>query len=333
MLSGQDDVRVKSNSTGLFLRSTNSMTLTELRYIVAVARERHFGRAAQACFVSQPTLSVGIKKIEEELGISIFERGSGEITLTPVGEQIVSQAARTLDEAAAIKTIAQQSGDPLAYPLRLGAIYTIGPYLLPMILPIMRELAPNMQLLIQESYTASLREQLKQGKLDVAILSLPFEEPGMVTQALYDEPFQVAMPANHPWQRRNAIPPEDLGQEPVLLLGAGNCFRDQVLQVCPSLARGATANGMQQTLEGSSLETIRYMVASGVGMTIMPCTAANMAREENAMLCFRPFTQPTPKRRVVLVWRKSFTRPEAIETLRKAILQANLPCVERLDSE
>jgi LysR family hydrogen peroxide-inducible transcriptional activator len=306
------------------------MTLTELRYIVAVARERHFGRAAQACFVSQPTLSVGIKKIEEELGISIFERGSNEISLTPVGEQVVAQAARTLDEASSIKTIAQQSGDPLGYPLRLGAIYTIGPYLLPSILPIMRETAPKMQLLIQESYTASLREQLKQGKLDVAILSLPFEEPGMVVQPIFDEPFQVAMPAGHPWESRAAIPPEDLSQEPILLLGAGNCFRDQVLQVCPSLARSSSANGMQQTLEGSSLETIRYMVASGVGMTILPLTATNPNREENSMLRFRPFTQPTPKRRMALAYRKSFTRPQAIEVLRQAILQALPEGVEKL---
>ena len=308
------------------------MTLTELRYIVAVARERHFGRAAQACFVSQPTLSVGIKKIEEELGITIFERGSNEVTLTPVGEQIASQAARTLDEAATIKTIAQESGDPLGHPLRLGAIYTIGPYLLPLMLPALRAMAPNMQLLIEESYTASLREQLKQGKLDVAILSLPFEEPGMVIQPLYDEPFQVAMPAGHPWESLAAIPPDDLGKEPVLLLGAGNCFRDQVLQVCPSLARSATANGMQQTLEGSSLETIRYMVASGVGMTILPCTATSISREENSMLRFRPFTAPSPKRRVALVWRKSFTRPQAVEAIRQAILRAIPACVEPVDA-
>jgi LysR family hydrogen peroxide-inducible transcriptional activator len=306
------------------------MTLTELRYIVAVARERHFGRAAQACFVSQPTLSVGIKKIEEELGITIFERGSNEITLTPVGEQVVAQAARTLDEAATIKAIAQQSGDPLGYPLRLGAIYTIGPYLLPLILPILREFAPNMQLLIQESYTASLREQLKQGKLDVAIISLPFEEPGTIIRPLYDEPFEVAMPAGHAWEARKEIDPDDLGQEPVLLLGAGNCFRDQVLQVCPNLARSSTANGMQQTLEGSSLETIRYMVASGVGMTILPFTATNPSREENSMLRFRPFTRPSPKRRIALAYRKSFTRPQAIETLRQAILQAVPEGVEKI---
>jgi LysR family hydrogen peroxide-inducible transcriptional activator len=309
------------------------MTLTELRYIVAVARERHFGRAAQACFVSQPTLSVGIKKIEEELGVMIFERGSNEITLTHVGEEIVAQAARTLENAAAIKTIAQQSGDPLSHPLRLGAIYTIGPYLLPTILPILRASAPNMQLLIQESYTASLREQLKQGKLDVAILSLPFEEPGMVIRPIYDEPFQVAVPLNHAWRDRAAIPPQDLGNEPVLLLGSGNCFRDQVLQVCPALARGTSASGMQQTLEGSSLETIRYMVASGVGMTILPCTAAGQVREDSAMLRFIPFTQPSPKRRVALVWRKSFTRPQAVEVLIDAIRQARSPCVEWIEEK
>ena len=307
------------------------MTLTELRYIVAVARERHFGRAAQACFVSQPTLSVGIKKIEEELGVMIFERGSNEITLTPVGEEIVAQAARTLENASLIKAIAQQSGDPLAHPLRVGAIYTIGPYLLPGILPVLRSLAPNMQLLIQESYTASLREQLKQGKLDIAILSLPFEEPGMVIRPLYDEPFQVAVPLDHSWRERTEIPPDELGSEPVLLLGAGNCFRDQVLQVCPSLARGTSASGMQQTLEGSSLETIRYMVASGVGMTILPCTAATVQREDSAMLRFIPFPQPSPKRRVALVWRKSFTRPQAVEVLINAIRQARSPCVQWID--
>lgn len=309
------------------------MTLTELRYIVAVAREKHFGRAAQACFVSQPTLSIGIKKIEEELGVIIFERGPGEVSLSPVGERIAAQAARTLEEAAAVKAIAEESGDPLAHPLRLGVIYTIGPYLLPQILPVLHRQAPNMRLLIQESYTATLRELLKQGKLDAVILSLPFEEPGMVIQPLYDEPFQVAMPAGHPWCQRDAIPPEDLGKEPVLLLGAGNCFRDQVLQVCPNLQRSESANGMQQTLEGSSLETIRYMVASGVGMTIMPGTAAGTMREENAMLCFRPFTAPHPTRRVALVWRKSYTRPQAIEALRLAIAAANLPAVERLDHE
>lgn len=305
------------------------MTLTELRYLVAVARERHFGRAAQACFVSQPTLSIGIKKIEEELGVTIFERGAGKITLTPVGERIVAQAARTLEEAAAIKIIAAQSGNPLSHPLRLGAIYTIAPYLLPRLLPVLRQQAPSMQLLIQESYTASLREQLKQGKIDVAILSLPFAEPGMLIQPVYDEPFKVALPAGHPWEQRQAISPEELTGETVLLLGIGNCFRDQVLRFCPALVRSATASGMQQTLEGSSLETIRYMVASGVGITILPCTATSHKNDTLLRTC--SFTQPVPKRRVVLVWRKNFTRPQAIEAVRQAVLKADLDCVERLD--
>lgn len=307
------------------------MTLTELRYVVAVARERHFGRAADACFVSQPTLSVGIKKLEEELGVAIFERGSNEITLTPVGEQIVAQAARILEEAAGIKTIAQQSGDPLGHPLRLGAIYTVGPYLLPQIIPILRERAPDMQLIIQESYTGDLREQLKRGRLDVIIISLPFEEPGVITQPLYDEPFQLAMPADHPWTKQKSITPEKLVDETILLLGAGHCFRDQVLKVCPQLGNTQTASGIQQTLEGSSLETIRYMVTSGVGMTILPSTACVPTREENRMLAFRPFNKPVPMRRVALAWRRSFPRPEAIEAVRQAILRANLTGVQLLD--
>lgn len=307
------------------------MTLTELRYIVAVARERHFGHAAQACFVSQPTLSVGIKKLEEELGVAIFERGSSEITLTPVGEQIVAQAERLLEDAAEIKMIAQQSTDPLVHPLRLGAIYTIGPYLLPQILPLLRERAPAMQLIIQENFTSSLREQLKRGKLDLIIISYPFSEPGIVTQALYDEPFQLALPAGHAWTSQQEIAPEMLLDETLLLLGAGHCFRDQVLQMCPQLASSQNASRMQQTLEGSSLETIRYMVASGVGMTILPCSACVPTREENRMLAFRPFTEPAPVRRVALAWRKSFPRPQAVEMVRQAILDAKLAGVRLLD--
>lgn len=307
------------------------MTLTELRYVVAVARERHFGRAAETCFVSQPTLSVGIKKLEEELGVAIFERGSSEITLTPVGEQIVAQAERLLEDAAAIKIIAQQSSDPLMHPLRLGAIYTIGPYLLPQILPLLRERAPAMQLIIQENYTSNLREQLKRGKLDLIIISLPFSEPGVVVQPVYDEPFQLAMPANHGWAKQESIAPGSLTDETVLLLGAGHCFRDQVLQMCPQLGHSQTPNGMQQTLEGSSLETIRYMVASGVGMTILPTTACVPTREENRMLAFRPFTEPAPMRRVALAWRKSFPRPQAVELVRQAILSANPAGIQPLD--
>ncbi len=307
------------------------MTLTELRYVVAVARERHFGGAAEACFVSQPTLSVSIKKLEEELGIAIFERSSNEVTLTHVGEQIVAQAASILEEVACIKMIADQGSDPLSHPLKLGAIYTIGPYLLPQILPLLRKHAPAMQLIIQESYTSNLREQLKHGKLDLIVISLPFSEPGIVTQPLFDEPFQLALPANHPWSKRQSITPDALGDETVLLLGAGHCFRDQVLKMCPQLGSGQTASGIQQTFEGSSLETIRYMVASGVGMTILPSTACVPGADANSTLAFLPFKQPAPARRVALAWRKSFPRPQAIEIVRRAILDANLSGVTPLD--
>ncbi|MFP5482947.1 MAG: LysR substrate-binding domain-containing protein, partial [Gammaproteobacteria bacterium] len=186
------------------------MTLTELKYIVALAREKHFGRAADACFVSQPTLSVAIKKLEEELSVSLFERGSNEVSLTPVGERIVVQAQRVLEEASAIKSIAQQGMDPLAGPLRVGVIYTIGPYLLPGLVSSMIERVPSMPLVLQENFTVRLLELLKQGEIDVAVLALPINESGFVIQPLYDEPFMVALPKSHRWANEKAIKSDDL---------------------------------------------------------------------------------------------------------------------------
>ena len=308
------------------------MTLTELRYIVAVARERHFGRAAESCFVSQPTLSIAIRKLEEELGVTLFERGANEISVTPIGDQIVEQASRVLEESALIKHIAQQGKDQLNSPLRLGAIFTIGPYLLPHLIPLLHKRAPHMPLLIQESFTTRLSEQLKQGELDVIIISLPFEESGIVTQPLYDEPFQAVAPAKHAWVKRKTIPADDLATETLLLLGAGHCFRDQVMKVCPALNRfSASPGSMQQTLEGSSLETIRHMVASGAGVTVLPCSAIGASKQENKLLVFRPFSKPIPTRRVALAWRKRFPRPEAVEVVRLAVLACDLPCVTKLD--
>lgn len=308
------------------------MTLTELRYIVSLARSRHFGRAAEACFVSQPTLSVAIRKLEEELGVALFERGASEISITPVGERVVEQAQRVLEETAAIKLIAQQGRDPLLGPLRLGAIYTIAPYLLPHLIPALHRLAPNMPLHLDENFTTRLAERLKQGELDAIIIALPFEEPGIVTQALYDEPFVVALPNSHPWCEKKTITSSELSQESLLLLGSGHCFRDQVLQVCPALNRSAAAPGsIQRILEGSSLETIRHMVASGAGLTVLPCSAVGPAQHENRLLAFRPFAAPVPSRRVALAWRKSFPRPQALDAVRQAILAASLPCVAMLD--
>jgi LysR family hydrogen peroxide-inducible transcriptional activator len=305
------------------------VTLTELRYVVAVARERHFGHAAQSCFVSQPTLSVAIKKLEEELGVQLFERGPGEVTVTAVGQRVVEQAQRVLEEAARVKELAQAGNDPLAGTLRLGAIYTIGPYLLPRLIPVLRRKAPSMQLLIQENYTHRLGEMLKQGEVDAILVALPFAEPGVAVRAVYDEPFVVALPAGHALEKKKHISADELTRESLLLLGAGHCFRDQVLDLCSTVSRGNRAS-LARTLEGGSLETIRQMVASGVGLTVLPATAVQ-AGEASELIRFRPFTRPVPERRVVLAWRKSFPRPQAIEALRQAILACDLPQVARID--
>ncbi len=303
------------------------MTLTELRYIVALARERHFGRAAEACFVSQPTLSVGIRKLEDELGVALFERGTGEATLTTVGERVVEQAQRVLEQAQDIREIAKQGKDPLQGPLRIGVIYTIAPYLLPGLVRLLHKRAPKMPLLLQENYTHRLRELLKQGELDAAILALPFEDPGFAVQPLYDENFIVAVPRAHAWAGRTSIRSADLKKESMVLLGTGHCFRDQVLQYSPELARVANATaggGLQRTFEGSSLETIRQMVASGVGITVLPATSVPAKTPHDSLLAYVPFSAPVPDRRVVLVYRKSFPRTVAIDTLKQAVLDSPL---------
>jgi len=306
------------------------VTLTELRYIVAVARERHFGRAAETCFVSQPTLSVAVKKLEEELGLQLFERGAGEVSVTPSGQKIVAQAQRVLEEAARIKELAAAGRDPLAGPLRLGAIYTIGPYLLPKLIPILRRAAPQMQLHIQENFTHVLAELLKNGEVDVILIALPFAEPGIEARAVYDEPFMVAVPKGHAWDgRKRPVSSEELTKESLLLLGEGHCFRDQVLDIC-HVVRAKERSPLSRTVEGGSLETIRQMVAGGVGVTVLPSTSIT-GNTSSDLIRLLPFARPTPTRRVALAWRKSFPRPEAIEALRKSILACNLPQVEKLN--
>jgi LysR family transcriptional regulator, hydrogen peroxide-inducible genes activator len=305
------------------------MTLTELRYIVAVARERHFGRAAEACFVSQPTLSVAIKKLEEELDVKLFERGGSEVSVTPLGEEIVRQAQAVLEQAGAIKEIAKRGKDPLAGALRLGLIYTIGPYLLPELVKQAIAHTPQMPLMLQENFTVKLLEMLRSGELDCAILAEPFPDTGLAMAPLYDEPFAVALPASHPLAARESISAEELKRETMLLLGSGHCFRDHVLEVCPEFARfSSDGDGIRRSFEGSSLETIKYMVASGMGLTVVPGLA--VSREANPHLRFLPFSAPVPTRRVVLAWRRSFTRYEAIAALRNAIYACELEGVTRL---
>ena len=316
------------------------MTLTELKYIVAVARERHFGKAADACFVSQPTLSVAVKKLEDELELKIFERSANEVTVTPLGDEIVRQAQSVLEQASAIRDIAKRGKDPLAGALKLGVIYTIGPYLLPDLVRQMITHTPQMPLMLQENFTVKLLEMLRTGEIDCAILAEPFPDTGLALAQLYDEPFFAAVPTTHALAKQTTVSTDDLRQETMLLLGTGHCFRDHVLEVCPEFARfSSNAEGIRKSFEGSSLETIRHMVAAGMGVTLVPrlsipeeAMRAKPARKkaEDALVKYLPFEGDPPTRRVVLAWRRSFTRYEAIAALRNAIYACELPGVKRL---
>jgi LysR family transcriptional regulator, hydrogen peroxide-inducible genes activator len=300
------------------------MTLKEFRYIVALAQERHFGRAAAKCFVSEPTMSVAIHKIEEELGVRLFERGKTHVVATEIGARIAVQAQRVLDEAALVRKVAHQGRDQLSGPLKLGVIPTIGPYVLPAVVPILRQRAPGMPLALEENITANLAVLLRRGALDAIILTLPFEEPGAVVLPLYDEPFKVVVPDGHRWENRRAIKASELESETVLLLHGGHCFRDQVLGTCPALSRPDA-----DLTQGNSLEAIRSMVASGFGITVLPCST--LPRNHHARLLREiAFEGPVPSRRVALAWRKSFTRPEAIEVLRESIIEVRIPCLRML---
>ncbi|MFH1660137.1 MAG: LysR substrate-binding domain-containing protein [Pseudomonadota bacterium] len=298
------------------------MTLTEMRYIVALARERHFGKAADACHVSQPTLSVALKKVEGQLGSPLFERGASDVRITPLGERIVAQATRVLEEAVKLEEIAEATGEPLSGQLRVGIIYTIAPYLLPQLIPALSKQAPNMPLFLKEDFTANLIPALKAGELDVIVIALPFAEPGLVAQPVYDEPFRVVVPASHPWASRSDVNGNELDGQNLLLLGQGNCFRDQVLESCPRLS---APDALEHSLEGSSLETIRYMVASGAGVAVMPSTAADPLITKEPMVRVLPFAGTQPKRTVGLVWRITFPRPQAIDAVRAALLSCQLP--------
>ena len=303
------------------------MTLTELRYIVAVSQKNHFGKAAQACFVSQPTLSIAIKKLEGELGVRLFERSSkNEIRITEIGQQVVNQAYIVLQNAQMLSEIAQQGRDPLSGQFKLGVIYTIGPYLLPSLIPELRKNVPNLKLIIEENFTANLFQSLKQGALDAIIISYPFEEPGIETAPLYKEPFIVALPNNHAWKDRDAISTEDLASQDLMLLGSGHCFRDQVIKACPNCLSGNSE--LTRTFEGGSLETIRHMVAAGTGITVLPRTCIIHNQKIETMIDIKPFKSPSPSRTVAIAWRKHYPRKEAIVTIRDTVQTCPLNGVE-----
>lgn len=297
------------------------MTLTELRYIVTLAQEQHFGRAADRCHVSQPTLSIAVKKLEEELNVSIFERSKTRVSPTPLGETIIQQAQKVLEQAAAIKDIASSGKNQLTNPFHIGAIFTIGPYLFPKLIPELQRMAPEMPLYVEESYTATLRRRIRHGDLDAIVVALPFTEADVVTQPLYDEPFVVLMGKDHPLTQVDVIDPLSLNEYNVLLLGEGHCFRDQVLEACPNLKPSLDdpRGNIRTAAEGSSLETLKYMVASGLGITILPQSATMIGHYASEELITRPFMEPVPRRTVALAWRASFPRLQAIDVIREAI--------------
>ncbi|MBX9756370.1 MAG: hydrogen peroxide-inducible genes activator [Pseudomonadaceae bacterium] len=292
------------------------MTLTELRYIVTLAQERHFGRAAERCHVSQPTLSVGVKKLEDELGVMIFERSKSAVRLTPVGENIIVQAQKVLESAQGIRELAQVGKNQLVAPLRVGAIYTVGPYLFPHLIPQLHRVAPQMPLYIEENFTHVLRDKLRNGELDAIIIALPFLEADVLTKTLYDEPFYVLMPADHPWTAKTSIDSALLNDKSLLLLGEGHCFRDQVLEACPTVRKG---DEQHTTVESSSLETIRHMVASGLGISVLPFSAVNSHHYAPGIIAVRPLSPPVPFRSIAIAWRASFPRPQAIDVLADSI--------------
>jgi LysR family hydrogen peroxide-inducible transcriptional activator len=308
------------------------MTLNELKYIVAVAKEKHFRKASETCFVSQPTLSVAIKKLEDELGITLFERRKQDILVTPIGKKIVSIAEEILENAQNIKTLAKEHSGDLQSELRIGAIHTIAPYLLPKLIPAFHKQAPNVPLIIEENYTHILADKLQNGELDLVILSLPFAEPNIETLPLYSEPFKLIVPKEHPLSRHDQqIRLQSIKNETILLLGAGHCFRDQVIEAFPNLMHlNYQSDRLQKTFEGSSLETIRYMVASGAGISIFPCSSLSERDEE--IFTILPLDNPVPKRQIALAWRKSFPRHEILTRFTETLLAIQIPCTQSLHS-
>jgi LysR family hydrogen peroxide-inducible transcriptional activator len=301
------------------------MTLTELRYIVSVAKEKQFCRAAKTCFVSQPTLSLGIKKLEEELGVLLFERNHQELVITPVGQKIVEQAKQVLNDVDSIKELAQLDHDPLSEPLKLGAIHTVGPYLFPDLLPVVQENAPQLQLLVEENYTSELTKKLKNGDIDAAIISLPYEEQGIELEVLYEEPLVILVPSSHPLAINERITVKQLAKESILLLGPQHCLRDQVLELCPDgFINKIHSGNIDNISECSSIEAIRFMVAGGVGVTIVPRMSACADRYAQRLFAIKHFSGVEPSRKIAIAWRKNFSRIEAVEMMAQCIRECSL---------
>jgi LysR family hydrogen peroxide-inducible transcriptional activator len=292
------------------------LKLKDLRYLVAVADQRHFGRAAARCFVSQPTLSAQLKKLEQSLGVQLIERAPNNVSLTPAGEQIVARARRILEASDEVVTLARSQRDPLAGTLSVALLPTIGPYLLPRVLPAIRKSLPRLELRLYEHQTAPMLEKLHGGELDVGILALPVELGGLTARALYREPFLVALPERHALAARDTLRVADLKGEKLLLLEDGHCLRDQALEVC---SRAGVRDS--QDFRATSLETLRQMVATGAGITLLPELAGRGAYRNARGVVLRPFARPAPVRHIGALWRKTSARGAAIEALARIIAE------------
>jgi LysR family transcriptional regulator, hydrogen peroxide-inducible genes activator len=288
----------------------SDLKLKDLRYLVAVADTLHFGRAAAKCFVSQPTLSAQLRKLEEYLGVQLIERQPRRIALTPAGEEIARRARTMLESSDAIMNMAQTRRDPLAGQLRVALLPTIGPYLLPQVALKMRKALPRLELMLYEYQTEPMLEHLQQGEIDMGVLALPVHVDGLLDRELYQEPFVAAVPAQHRLASRTRVRTEDLQGETLLLLEDGHCLRDQALAVC-------TRSGVQekQDFRATSIETLRQMVATGAGVTLLPELASSGPYSAMRGLAIIPFSKPVPTRTIGAVWRKSSARLAAIEAV------------------
>jgi LysR family transcriptional regulator, hydrogen peroxide-inducible genes activator len=297
------------------------MTLQELRYLVALADQGHFTHAAEVCHVGQPTFSTQIRKLEDGLGVVLFDRSQRRVMLTPMGEQIVSRARVALQEIAKIRELATNGQDPMSGILRLGAIPTIGPYLLPSLLSAIHTRYPHLRLLLREDLTAHLLDQLRSGRIDAALMALPLHSEGLEAQPLFTEPFVLALPAGHPLTKKKEVRESDLASHRVLLLEEGHCLRDLALKICGSM-RCIESDEVTAT----SLETLRQMVAIGVGCTLMPvlATAPGFGSIQEGLIEMRPFANPAPRRTIALVWRHRYPREDALVLLVQ-LIRANLP--------
>lgn len=276
------------------------MNIRAIQYLVTLADVRHFSKAAELCYVSQPTLSTQIRKLEEELDVQLVERSPRQVMLTPVGEEIVQRARIILGEVESMRAIARRSRDPHSGTLRLGIFPTLAPYLLPHVIPQIRQRFPRLSLRLFEEKTEDLLEMLEQGRLDAGLLALPVADERLVTRRLFEEPFVVAMPEKHPLARQTAIRLEDLEDVELLLLEDGHCLRDQALAVCHMA-------GAHEKLDfhATSMETLRQMVAANTGVTLLPTLAVKPPVAPTDNLVTRPFVKPGPKRTIAMVWRKS----------------------------